>query len=67
VYTAQKITKKYLGDLGYASEQLEINPIKLGHIWATLPVALFRAVRANSAIRGALVPYLARRISALVR
>jgi hypothetical protein len=67
VYTAQRITKKYLGDLGYAIEQLEIDPVKLGHIWATLPVALFRAVRANRAIRGPLVPYLARRISALVR
>jgi hypothetical protein len=67
VYTAQRITKKYLGDLGYATEKLEINPLKLGYIWATLPVALCKAVRANRAIRGPLVPYLARRISALVR
>ena len=67
VYIAQRITKKYLDKLGYAAENLEINPLKLGYILATLPFALGRAVRANKAVRGPLFPYLARRIAALVR
>jgi Sulfotransferase family len=66
-YTAQKITKKYLGSLGYATEKLEINPFRLGYIWATLPFAMWRAVHANRAIRGPLFPYLVRRFAALVR
>jgi Sulfotransferase family len=66
-YTAQKITKKYLGSLGYTTEKLEINPFRLGYIWITLPFALGRAVHANKMIREPLVPYIARRFSALLR
>jgi hypothetical protein len=66
-YTAQRITKKYLDSVGYTTEKLQINPFKLGYIWATLPFAVWRAVHANRAIRGPLFPYLARRIAALVR
>jgi hypothetical protein len=67
VYTAQLITKKYLVKLGYATEKLKINPVKLGYIWITLPFALRRAVHANKMIREPLFPYIVRRFSALLR
>jgi hypothetical protein len=67
VYTAQTLTKKFLGKLGYATENLAINPFRLGYIWATLPFSFWRAVHANKTIRGPLVPYLSRRITALIQ
>jgi hypothetical protein len=67
VYTAQKITKRYLDELGYGTENLAINRFKVGCIWATLPFALWRALHANEIIRGPFFPYIARRVAALLR
>jgi hypothetical protein len=64
---AQSITKDLLQELGYSLERLKVNPIAIGYIWATTPYGLCRAVHANRAIRGPLLPYLTRRIAAALR
>ena len=65
ICTAQKIAGPSLNQFGYVNEAVSVNPIKLAHIWATVPIALFEAIHANRNIRGPLMPYLARRIGAL--
>jgi hypothetical protein len=61
VYLAQKLTRTELAQLGYPVAKITPNPCKLALIVLTLPYALWRALAANKAIRGPLMPYLLRR------
>jgi hypothetical protein len=61
VYIAQRLTRTELAQLGYAIDQIPVNPCKLALIVLTFPYALWRALTANKAMRGPLMPYLLRR------
>jgi hypothetical protein len=61
VYLAQKLTRNELEHLGYTVEKVAAHPGKLAMIVLTLPYALWRALAANKALRGPLMPYLLRR------
>jgi hypothetical protein len=61
VYVAQKLAGNELAQLGYALEKVTAPPGKLARVVLTLPYALWRALAANTAIRGPLIPYLLRR------
>jgi hypothetical protein len=61
VYVAQKLARHELEQLGYAVEKVTAHPGKLARIVLTLPYALWRALAANTAMRGPLLPYLLRR------
>jgi hypothetical protein len=65
-YLVQKITHKELERLGYKVEYIKVNPFKVAEIMSTLPYALWRALYANKMHRGPLVPYLVRRVRALI-
>jgi Sulfotransferase family len=65
VYIAQTIGGHGLPDLGYSIGKFKTNHFKVGCIYATLPYALWKAFRANRAIRGPLLPYVGRRLGAL--
>ena len=64
-YVAQKITRRWLVEFGYTIAEFKINPLKVGYMYATVPYGLWRAIHANRAIRGPLLPYVARRLAAL--
>jgi hypothetical protein len=61
VYVAQKLAGKELAQLGYTVEKVTAHPGKLARLVLTLPYALWRALAANTAMRGPLIPYLLRR------
>lgn len=65
VYVAQAIAGSLLAEFGYAPSELSINPWKVGYIYATVPCGLGRALHANAAIRGPLLPYVLKRVAAL--
>jgi hypothetical protein len=65
VYIAQAIAGSMLAEFGYSPGELNINPWKVGYIYATVPYGLGRAVHANGAIRGPLLPYVLKRVAAL--
>jgi hypothetical protein len=65
IHIAQKINGSCLESLGYKLGDLRVNPLKLCYLYATLPYGLWRALRANRAIRGPLFPYLVKRLVAL--
>jgi Sulfotransferase family len=67
LYLAQNINKKYLEQIGYHIVDVRVNPWQVARILATLPYGIFRAIYANRDIRGPLLPYLAKRVAALVR
>ena len=64
-YIAQKIAGSWLVEFGYTTADLKINPLKVGFIYATLPYGIWRAMHANSAIRGPFLPYVVKRLAAL--
>jgi hypothetical protein len=64
-YIAQKLGGCRLKDLGYSPAGLRVNPFKVAYFVATLPYGVWRAIHANRDIRGPLIPYLAKRLSAL--
>ena len=66
VYIAQKLTRTELAQLGYAVDQIAVNPCKLALIVLTFPYALWRALSANKAMSGPLMPYLLRRARTLL-
>jgi hypothetical protein len=61
VYVAQKLARKELAQLGYAIDKVTVHPGKLARVILTLPYALWRALAANAAMHGPLIPYLLRR------
>lgn len=64
-YIAQKITGSWLLEFGYTTADVKINPLKVGLMFATLPYGMWRAMHANRAIRGPLLPYVVKRLAAL--
>jgi hypothetical protein len=64
-YIAQKLAGGGLEEFGYATANLNIKPWKVGYFYATLPYGLCRAIYANRAMRGPLLPYVGRRLAAL--
>jgi hypothetical protein len=66
-YVAQRITGNQLAAFGYSLAKVKMNPLTVGYMYATLPYALWKALRANREIRGPLLPYVSKRLSALWR
>jgi hypothetical protein len=65
-YIAQKLTRTELAQLGYAIDQIPVDLCKLALIILTFPAALWRALSANKAMNGPLMPYLLRRARTLL-
>ncbi|HEB87685.1 MAG TPA: sulfotransferase [Gammaproteobacteria bacterium] len=63
----QYITKKELSCYGYSNVDVSVKAGRLLWIWIGAPYGLWNALYANRAVRGPLIPYLARRIGALFR
>jgi hypothetical protein len=61
----QKINQNQMQRLGYETAELTVSRIKLLGILLSTPLALIRALRANSGRRGPLAPYLLRRLALL--
>lgn len=62
----QNIAKRQLSWLGYPHVDVSPSVVNLLKIWLVTPVTLWKAIRANKAITGPLIPYLAKRIAALL-
>jgi Sulfotransferase family len=67
VYIAQQINKGPLRKFGYETVNLKVSHLKVGCVGATLPYGLWRALHANRATCGPLLPYVIRRVAALLR
>jgi hypothetical protein len=65
LWWAQRINRHQMQRLGYETAELKISPVKLMAVLLSTPLALLRALRANSGRRGPLVPYLLRRLTLL--
>ncbi len=65
-WIAQKLAKRDMEQLGYQLEPIPVNPIKVFWLFLTSPVALYRGLQANKQNTGPIIPYLIRRISALL-
>ncbi|BCX87771.1 omega-hydroxy-beta-dihydromenaquinone-9 sulfotransferase [Methylomarinovum tepidoasis] len=63
---AQAIAGPELEQLGYRLESIKVSQLKVAVCIASTPFALWRALRANRAVRGPIVPYLVRRLGSLV-
>jgi Sulfotransferase family len=64
-HIAQKINRRWLVEFGYTTDQLKINHMKLGYMYATLPYGLWKAIRANKSTRGPFLSYVAKRLLSL--
>lgn len=64
VYIAERIARPELEQLGYQTAQVRPNPFKLLYVIASFPYALGRALHANRSVRGPILPYLKRRVTA---
>ena len=64
-YVAQKLARRGLLELGYGTTELKVNPLTVSCMYVTVPFGLWRALRANRALRGPLLPYVGRRFAAL--
>lgn len=65
-YLSQKIAGPTLCALGYKPERIDINLTRVLQICLAFPFALLRGLYANRKKQGALMPYMARRVSALL-
>lgn len=64
---ARQLTRRHLESLGYdVQEPIVASKAKVLRCWISTPVALVRSLRANEGRRGPLVPYLVKRVRALV-
>lgn len=63
VYLAQRIAGREMEALGYAPKRVGANTAKVALVAATTPAAALRALNANRALRGPLLPYLWRRVA----
>ena len=66
-FLGQLVAGKDLHDLGYQEERIEPSLFKVALIFLSFPFALLRGLYANRSKQGALMPYLAKRITSLVR
>ena len=66
-WLAQRITGQWLPAFGYRAEPVSANPLRVAALVLGFPVALARGLHANRGKRGALLPYLARRVASLLR
>jgi len=62
----QHIAGGLIGRLGYETTPVHAGRARLLAIWLSTPFALWRALRANRGTRGPLLPYLFRRVGALL-
>ncbi|MGB7934264.1 MAG: sulfotransferase, partial [Gammaproteobacteria bacterium] len=66
VWVAQKIAGPEMAMFGYQTDAVRVNPLRLSAMLLSTPWALWRALRANRANTGPIVPYLIRRLSGLL-
>lgn len=66
IVVAQHLAGKEMVKLGYAPIAIRAPKLALAGVYLGAPFAFMRAMRANAAMRGPLIPYLARRIKSLL-
>lgn len=62
VWIAQALTAAEMKAVGYTPESVQVNPLRLISRLLSTPWALVRALRANRANTGPIIPYLTRRL-----
>jgi hypothetical protein len=67
VAVAQRVTHSQMLSLGYSLETHVSDFVSELLLYATAPFGFARAMRANAQMRGPLIPYLSKRIAALIR
>lgn len=67
VYIGQKIAGKELEKLGYQQVSVTVNPVKVMLIILAFPFALARGLYANRSKQAAFLPYIVKRLRALLR
>ena len=63
---AQLIAGREMTQFDYIKEQFPVNQLRVIGSFLSAPVALLRAIRANSRMRGDVLPYLARRTASIL-
>lgn len=66
IAVAQQLTGTEMADLGYTQEKINAPMMALASIYLRAPWAFVRAMRANTEMRGPLIPYLFRRVKCLL-
>jgi len=66
-FIAQLINRKELQSLGYFAEEVKVNKLTILRIFLSAPVAAWRALYVNKAMRGSATAYLYRRLASLFR
>lgn len=66
IFLAERIARDELAYLGYAVEPVKVSFPKLAGIIASTPMAIWRAFRVNTDMRGPLLPYLHHRLAPLL-
>lgn len=66
VWIAQKLAGTEMAVFGYKLENMQVNLARLVVLLASTPWALLRALRANRANTGPIIPYLMRRLGGLL-
>lgn len=66
IWITQKITEAEMLTFCYATEPVRVNPLRLTALLVSTPWALWRALQANRANTGPILPYLMRRIGCLL-
>lgn len=67
VYIGQKIAGQELHKLGYEQVSVTVNPFKVMLIVLQFPIALMRGLYANRAKQASFLPYIFKRLGALLR
>lgn len=67
VWIAQALCKNQMRELGYESVQTKVNWFRLLAFFCRVPIAITRGLHANRHKRGPLVPYLTRRLRAMIK
>jgi hypothetical protein len=65
VYILQKVAGRELLELGYESSKVEVKLLKIAYMYATFLYGLWKALHANRALRGPLLPYVFKRLTSI--
>ncbi|HEY9197912.1 MAG TPA: sulfotransferase [Gammaproteobacteria bacterium] len=66
VWIAQKLAGAEMRAFGYEAEPMQVSPLRLMRLLVSTPWALWRALQANRANTGPIIPYLMRRMGGLL-
>lgn len=66
IFVGQSVAGRLLDEFGYQRVDVRTSRLRILRILGSTPIALWRALDANKDVRGPLIPYLVRRIGALL-